>query len=133
MPVSLDPAAVPRNDCAFLRIGRMFPREFATRVFEPAFLELRREERDMSPWKRRATRVLLILDCLRLVVPFMLWRNGRPTRLARTLILLLGIGAAFAQRIAYASQRSRSSCIAVSRCAANAIVESIAYSRRADR
>ena len=96
-----------RSDRALRAFARLLPREFRERVFDPAFSDLRREEIEGGAARktRQLRRTLLVLESLRLVVLFALWRHRRPTRLASALILILGIAAVVVQRIRYEGPR----------------------------
>ena len=62
----------------------LLPREFRERVVEPALVDLEHEERlSASPaYRQFLARTILIWECLRLGLPQVFWRRGRPTRVA---------------------------------------------------
>lgn len=86
---------MPRGDRALRAIGRLLPREFRERVFEPALSDLAPDD----------SRVLFCADCLRLGLPLFVWRRGRPTRMAMVILVGLALGVLANQRVRYAATR----------------------------
>jgi hypothetical protein len=82
--------------------ARMLPRHFRERVFEPALADLRLEEHARGDARGGLTpRLLLILQCLRVALPLLVWRHNRPTRILTTLLLIAGVTAVVVQRAEY--------------------------------
>jgi hypothetical protein len=98
-----------RSDLALRAFARVLPREFRERVFDPALSALRRDEMERPATENEHTlrRMLFTLECVRLLAPFLLWRRGRPTRLASTLILILGAAAVVVQHVRYEGPHER--------------------------
>ena len=89
-------------------LRRLLPREFRERVVEPAWADLALEEHASPPRRAAAlaARAILVLECLRLALPAIIWNRGRLTRLSRAaLVVMLLIVAALliARRRAYAA------------------------------
>ena len=65
--------------------ARFLPREFRERVFEPAWADVLLDEQRPGAHRRGAvlSRFVLVLECLRLGLPQLVWHRGRLTRLAR--------------------------------------------------
>jgi hypothetical protein len=84
-------------------LSRLLPEEFRERVFEPALADLEHDER--SSRVRRSTQWLamtvLIAECLRLGVPQLVWRRGRPTRLGIGMLAVILLLALLIQRSRY--------------------------------
>jgi hypothetical protein len=84
-------------------LARVLPSEFRERVFEPALADLRLEEaRSAAPllW-RWFSRAIFVGECLRLGVPQLVWRRGRPTRIAGALLAAIVLASLVIQRINY--------------------------------
>ena len=95
-----------RSLLALLR--RLVPREFRERVVEPAWADLALEEHASPPRLAGAllARVILVLECLRLGLPTLVWNRGRLTRFARAglvVMLLIVTALLIARRRAYAA------------------------------
>ena len=98
-----------RSDAWLLAFARLLPAEFRERVFEPALADLRLGEnqtigRPPSAWM---SRFVLVAECLRLGTPQLLWRRGRPTRLATVVVGLLGVVSLLLLRWSYAYSATR--------------------------
>ena len=92
---------MPANGRLLRLIARALPQEFRERVFEPALDDIRLDEAGGPP--RRAARIVLLLECLRLGVPAYLWRRGRPTVAAVAIVVALAIGAFAVMRLRYSA------------------------------
>jgi hypothetical protein len=89
---------------------RLLPKEFRERVLEPALADLRLDEH-ASPHTRGwhlIARGMLMIECVRLGVPQLVWRRGRPTRLGVIAVLVIALASLAAQRIRYAERRASS-------------------------
>jgi len=87
--------------------ARLLPRELRERVFEPALADLHFDERShrRGRWRRVASRLILVAECVRLVASRLVWRRRRPTRLSLAFLLALALVALAIQRAQYANQR----------------------------
>ena len=86
--------------------ARLLPKEFRERVFEPAWADILLEEREAGGDRRGAlrTRCVVVLECLRLGLPQLLWHHGQLTRLGRRGATALAVIAALLllMRVSYA-------------------------------
>jgi hypothetical protein len=84
--------------------GRLLPRQFRDRVFEPALADLELELRlSTTPrWKKSLAVAILIGESLRIGVPYFVWQRGRPTRFGAALLASILIATLLVQRISYA-------------------------------
>ena len=101
-----------RSHRFFRAFARVLPREFRERVFEPAWADILLDEQEAGAGRggSRGTgtlrvRFVLMLECLRLGLPQLLWYRGRPTRLARRGAVALAVIAAILllMRVGYAA------------------------------
>ncbi len=87
--------------------ARILPHEFRERVFEPAWADILLVEHEAGGEGRGAfrARCVLVLECLRLGLPQLVWHHGRPTRLARRGAVALAVIAALLllMRVGYTS------------------------------
>jgi hypothetical protein len=82
-----------RSDWVLHSFARLLPKEFRERVFEPAWADIRLEERQAAAPRRTmwGARLVLVAECMRLAVPQLVWRRGRPTRLAAAMFVLIAV------------------------------------------
>ncbi len=90
-------------------LARVLPSEFRERVYEPALSDLEFEEArsgaaGLARWLPRA---VFVGECLRLGIPQLVWRRGRPTRFATALLAVIVLAALVIQRINYAASDTR--------------------------
>jgi hypothetical protein len=86
-------------------LARVLPGEFRQRVFEPALADLLFEEARSTTGRSRRwlAGVALVGECLRLGIPQLVWRRGRPTRFGTALVAAMLVTALVIQRINYSA------------------------------
>jgi hypothetical protein len=90
------------SDEVLRTFARMLPHDFRERVFEPAYADLILDEQAGDHGQRRWTvRVRLVAECVRVGIPLLVWRRGKPTRFAVTLLLIAALTALTIQRTEY--------------------------------
>ena len=92
---------------ALRTFAKLLPTEFRERVFDPALAEIELHERlhpdeRTTPW---ASRAVLVIECLRLSSPQLIWSHGRITRIGISLLAAAGCIAVVLQRIHYAPHK----------------------------
>ena len=80
-----------RRHVALRAFAQCLPNEFRERVFEPALEDLTYDERSRSGGARAlwTARLVLVAECLRLGLPQLVWRRGRPTRFAAAALAMI--------------------------------------------
>jgi hypothetical protein len=80
----------------------LLPRDFRERVFEPALADLRIEEAELSR-RRWLARVVLCAECVRLMLPSLVWQRRRLTKVGAAMLVGLLIAIIVLQRLSYAA------------------------------
>jgi hypothetical protein len=92
-----------RKDAVLQAFARLLPGDFRERVFEPALTDLWLDEDGMHARRSRrwVARLVIIAECLRLGIPQLVWRRGRPTRLGGALLVAMLVVGLLVQRHNY--------------------------------
>ena len=92
------------SDHLLRTFARLLPRDVRERVFEPAWNDIRLDDRQgaaASAWSAGVARVVLVAECLRLGLQHLFWRHGRPTPLLMNAVVIVGVVSLVLMRLRY--------------------------------